>query len=67
MHKKYILIKDFGSQKKGSGIIISENQIDYFVEKGLVEVKGKKTKTKTKIEVQSKEVKKENNNIIKEK
>ena len=40
MHKKYILIKDFGSQKKGSGIIISENQVDHFVEKGFIEIKG---------------------------
>tara|TARA_R110000787_G_scaffold70574_3_gene156816 strand:- start:9868 stop:10065 length:198 start_codon:yes stop_codon:yes gene_type:complete len=50
-HKKHILLKDFNYQKKGSAIIISENQIEYFFEKGLIEVKGKKTKTKKKIEV----------------
>tara|TARA_R100001377_G_scaffold46648_1_gene26842 strand:+ start:250 stop:438 length:189 start_codon:yes stop_codon:yes gene_type:complete len=51
-HKKFVLLKDFNSQKKGSGVIISENQVEYFFEKGLIEVKGKKTKTKKKIEVQ---------------
>tara|TARA_R110000824_G_scaffold3916_3_gene18712 strand:+ start:5704 stop:5901 length:198 start_codon:yes stop_codon:yes gene_type:complete len=59
-HKKHILVKDFNSQKKGSTIIISENQIEYFFEKGLIEVKGKKTKTKKKIEVQEVPVQKEN-------
>tara|TARA_R110000803_G_scaffold48061_2_gene99897 strand:- start:2539 stop:2745 length:207 start_codon:yes stop_codon:yes gene_type:complete len=59
-HKKHILIKDFNSQKKGSGVIISENQIEYFIENGLIEVKGRKAKTKKKIEEQEIPVQKEN-------
>ena len=65
MNKKYILIKDFNSQKKGSAVIISENQVEYFVEKGLIEVKGEKTKTKTVVQVQSSKVQKENYNNTK--
>tara|TARA_R110000751_G_scaffold119032_2_gene219507 strand:- start:914 stop:1123 length:210 start_codon:yes stop_codon:yes gene_type:complete len=67
-HKKYILIKDFESQKIGGSIIISENQVDYFVENGYIDGgKKKKTKTKTKVvAVLSTEALKENNNIIKE-
>ncbi len=66
-HKKYILIKDFESQKVGGSIIISENQVDYFVENGFIEGKKKKTKTKTKVAAGlSTEDLKESNNIIKE-
>lgn len=66
-HKKYILIKDFESQKIGGSIIISENQVDYFVENGFIDGEKKKTKTKTKVAtVLSTEAFKESNNIIKE-
>jgi hypothetical protein len=70
-HKKYTLIKDFGTQKAGGSVIISENQVAYFIEEGLIEgekKKKKKTKTKTKeVEANNDEdTIKENNNIIKE-
>ena len=61
-HTKHILIADFGNQKAGDSVIVGDNQIDYFVENGWIEVKSKskKKKAKAKIEVVKEEVKNEN-------
>ena len=42
--KKVKLIKQFDGLKKDGMIFIHENQTEYFVDKGLIEGKTKKTK-----------------------
>ena len=61
-HKKYKVISNFENYKIGDSVIVGDNQIEYFVEKGWIEIKGKKKKTKTKQKEKTevKEVKIEN-------
>ena len=50
---KKILTKKFNGRPAGASIRIHENQLEYFIEQGLIEGKVKKTKTKkteTKVE-----------------
>lgn len=61
--KKYILLKDFGTQKEGSVIFIHEHQVEHFESQELIATKKRKTKTKAKIKAMDLT---ENNNIIKE-